>query len=130
MHIVPGKIAVTTVDTVEMSALECVDVERQTQSRDRPSGAFLGLTNHVDADIIPEITSYTCHIEAVPSRATKVRSRNNSAVEANTAAWAYCRCAMLFFLALLITWVRVLLKCRLSNILLTDPAPVKYKPCL
>ncbi|KAF8435206.1 hypothetical protein BGX38DRAFT_1054231, partial [Terfezia claveryi] len=28
-----------------------------------------------------------------------------SAVEANTAAWAYCRCAMLFFLALVITWL-------------------------
>jgi hypothetical protein len=37
------------------------------------------------------------------------RPRNSGAVEANTAAWAYCRCAMLFFLALLITWVTTLL---------------------
>lgn len=36
---------------------------------------------------------------------TDTRWRQRSAIEANTAAWAYCRCALLFFLALLITWV-------------------------
>ena len=59
-------------------------------------------------------SSYSCTVESMgrslPSTgfhdstiANSARQRN--AVEANTAAWAYCRCAMLFFLALVITWV-------------------------
>lgn len=31
--------------------------------------------------------------------------RNRAALEANTAAWAYTKCALLFFVSLLITWV-------------------------
>jgi hypothetical protein len=41
---------------------------------------------------------------AAPRRPA-ARRRTNAAMEANIAAWAYCRCAMLFFLALVITWV-------------------------
>ena len=33
------------------------------------------------------------------------RRYNNAAMEANTAAWAYTKCALLFFVSLLITWV-------------------------
>lgn len=53
--------------------------------------------------------SYSCTVETgrsapqVPNAI--ITSRQKSAVEANTAAWAYCRCAMLFFLALVITWL-------------------------
>jgi hypothetical protein len=101
----PGKISVTTVDTVETVELHAageIDPGMQIQSRRYgPSNAFPGF----HAAILPEMATYTCHIEAV--RPAKRRSRNNSAMEANTAAWAYCRCAMLFFLALLITWVCV-----------------------
>lgn len=32
--------------------------------------------------------------------------RRAAAMEANKAAWKYCKCAMLFFVALLVTWVR------------------------
>jgi len=54
--------------------------------------------------------SYSCTVESSgrpipPPSNTVIRQRQRSAVEANTAAWAYCRCAMLFFLALVITWV-------------------------
>ncbi|PWW73287.1 hypothetical protein C7212DRAFT_217877 [Tuber magnatum] len=50
--------------------------------------------------------SYTVTIESGPKPpAVNNRMPRNTAVEANTAAWAYCRCAMLFFLALLITWL-------------------------
>ncbi|CUS10533.1 unnamed protein product [Tuber aestivum] len=50
--------------------------------------------------------SYTVTIESGPKPpAVNNRRPRNTAVEANTAAWAYCRCAMLFFLALLITWL-------------------------
>lgn len=56
-------------------------------------------------------SSYSCTVEsmgrALPSAVfhDTNTARNRTAVEANTAAWAYCRCAMLFFLALVITWV-------------------------
>lgn len=50
--------------------------------------------------VINTLQSYSCTV----SSGYTVRTRN-SGVEANTAAWAYCRCAMLFFLALVITWV-------------------------
>lgn len=33
------------------------------------------------------------------------RRQNNAALEANTAAWGYTKCALLFFVSLLITWV-------------------------
>ncbi|MCJ1408380.1 hypothetical protein MMC19_002455 [Ptychographa xylographoides] len=33
------------------------------------------------------------------------RRQHNVALEANTAAWGYLKCAMLFFISLLITWV-------------------------
>lgn len=47
------------------------------------------------------VNSYSCTVSSGHTGRTR-----NSGVEANTAAWAYCRCAMLFFLALVITWVR------------------------
>jgi len=54
--------------------------------------------------------SYSCTVESSrrnipPISNTMITARQKSAVEANTAAWAYCRCAMLFFLGLVITWV-------------------------
>lgn len=70
-----------------------------------------GGPNHPPQEVVFG-TTYTVEVE---SGATKVprndrnteltRKQRNIAVEANTAAWAYCRCAMLFFLALVITWV-------------------------
>ncbi|KAI5846855.1 hypothetical protein BZA05DRAFT_341349 [Tricharina praecox] len=101
-RVTPGRIEVTTVDTVESATIRASDlIPRQNT----PPGTFPGLTR----DIMPHITGYTCHIEAIrPGRSCTPTARprsGNSAVEANTAAWAYCRCAMLFFLALLITWL-------------------------
>lgn len=57
-------------------------------------------------------STYSCTVEASgrtipPTSAAVISARQKSAVEANTAAWAYCRCAMLFFLALVITWVSI-----------------------
>ncbi|RPB27068.1 hypothetical protein L211DRAFT_855979 [Terfezia boudieri ATCC MYA-4762] len=54
--------------------------------------------------------SYSCTVESPgmnipPISNAVITARQKSAVEANTAAWAYCRCAMLFFLALVITWL-------------------------
>ncbi|KAF8535862.1 hypothetical protein BDD12DRAFT_853591 [Trichophaea hybrida] len=105
--VVPGKIAVTTVDTVELTKVE--DLERAHPNQNGRSISITPeLTRHANSPALPEITSYTCHIEAVPHRPSprpRSMSKNNSAIEANTAAWAYCRCAMLFFLALIITWL-------------------------
>ncbi|KAF8469750.1 hypothetical protein BDZ91DRAFT_781750 [Kalaharituber pfeilii] len=59
----------------------------------------------------PNSNTYSCTVETgersiIPTTAKAIVSaRHRSAVEANTAAWAYCRCAMLFFLALVITWL-------------------------
>lgn len=36
------------------------------------------------------------------------RRQNNVALEANSAAWSYTKCALLFFVSLLITWVSAL----------------------
>lgn len=51
--------------------------------------------------VVNTLQSYSCTVSSGYTARTR-----NSGVEANTAAWAYCRCAMLFFLALVITWVR------------------------
>jgi len=53
-------------------------------------------------------TTYSCVVESTgkPGLLTTISTaRQKNAVEANTAAWAYCRCAMLFFLALVVTWL-------------------------
>ncbi|MCJ1469555.1 hypothetical protein MMC07_008189 [Pseudocyphellaria aurata] len=47
-----------------------------------------------------------------PSGATMFYRKNKAAMEANTAAWGYTKCALLFFVSLLITWVsRVCMLC-------------------
>ncbi|KAL0636325.1 hypothetical protein Q9L58_004672 [Maublancomyces gigas] len=50
--------------------------------------------------VVNTLQSYSCTVSSGYTARTR-----NSGVEANTAAWAYCRCAMLFFLALVITWL-------------------------
>lgn len=43
---------------------------------------------------------------APPSRRSDLQRRSNrAAMEANTAAWSYTKCAILFFISLLVTWV-------------------------
>ena len=43
---------------------------------------------------------------SMSSRRTDLQRRNNrAAMEANTAAWSYTKCAILFFISLLVTWV-------------------------
>jgi len=57
--------------------------------------------------------SYSCTVESMGRSPPSARFRDSvpvnttrkNAIEANTAAWAYCRCAMFFFLALVITWL-------------------------
>ncbi|RPA83044.1 hypothetical protein BJ508DRAFT_207609 [Ascobolus immersus RN42] len=59
-------------------------------------------TNTIIGQAVPAIgPTYSVAIEG----GSDARWRQRSAIEANTAAWAYCRCALLFFLALLITWL-------------------------
>ena len=46
--------------------------------------------------------------EATPSRMAssgRASHRNHITTEANSAAWGYTKCAMLFFISLIITWV-------------------------
>lgn len=99
-----GKVIVSTIDTVEVSVTNASDDPLPPPPSPGLS-IFPGIHRHISRSVLPEITSYTCHIEAVPHRPSVVPRPRNTAVEANTAAWAYCRCAMLFFLALIITWV-------------------------
>jgi hypothetical protein len=40
-----------------------------------------------------------------PSRPNQLHSQHTAVSEAHDAAWSYCRCAILFFIALLVTWV-------------------------
>ncbi|CAZ85293.1 unnamed protein product [Tuber melanosporum] len=80
-----------------------------TQSHNISRTMSPDLTPGPSASINPP-PSYTVIIESGPKPPVANNNNNNraprnSAVEANTAAWAYCRCAMLFFLALLITWL-------------------------
>ena len=100
-----GKISVTTVDTVELSG-----VITNPSAPSTPSTPSTPNTPPPAAKPFPgfaNIATYSCHIEAAaPRRPSLPRFKSsNGAMEANRAAWAYCRCAMLFFLALLITWV-------------------------
>lgn len=41
----------------------------------------------------------------------RVRGQRTAAMEANRAAFSYARCAMLFFIAILVTWVSVKASC-------------------
>jgi len=41
-----------------------------------------------------------------PGAQAAVQRHNNAAMEANTAAWGYTKCALMFFASLMITWVR------------------------
>ena len=50
--------------------------------------------------------------------------QHNLAMDANTAAWGYLKCAMLFFVSLLITWVRPL--CLQSSIVYNSPSRKLY----
>ena len=43
-----------------------------------------------------------------PSTRRSQNLQHNVALEANTAAWGYTKCALLFFVSLLITWVSLL----------------------
>jgi len=46
--------------------------------------------------------------QVTPARATMIQQRSSrAAMEANTAAWGYTKVALLFFVSLLITWVRL-----------------------
>lgn len=51
-----------------------------------------------------------------PSGETLTYRKNPSAMEANTAGWAYTKCAVLFFVSLLITWVSHCLSNALHNL--------------
>jgi hypothetical protein len=45
--------------------------------------------------------------QIAPARATTIQQRSNrAAMEANRAAWGYTKVALLFFVSLLVTWVR------------------------
>lgn len=104
----------------------------QPPALDKPAGYELGsvgkgklpavpataksVPRHVSYPDVSALQSYTCTIESgytakdafsstEKAEAGRKKALRNAAVEANTAAWAYCRCAMLFFLALVITWV-------------------------
>lgn len=59
------------------------------------------------APLSPRITT-----PSTPSGETLTYGKNNAAMVVNTAAWAYTKCALLFFVSLLITWVsQFSLKC-------------------
>lgn len=42
-----------------------------------------------------------------PGAQAAVQRNNRTALEANTAAWGYTKCALMFFVSLMITWVRL-----------------------
>ena len=47
------------------------------------------------------------HPEKQIGHAASVRARQHSAMEANTVAWGYTKCCILFFMSMLVTWVRL-----------------------
>ena len=51
-------------------------------------------------------TNHQLHMMSTPTTPGFRHRPRNNALEANTAAKAYAKCAMLFFVSLLITWVR------------------------
>ena len=77
------------------------------------SGNVVGAERGRHVPDLGAFTSYSCTVEVSAGAmgpgngrsGVAKRAGRNTALEANTAAWAYCRCAMLFFLALVITWV-------------------------
>ena len=57
-----------------------------------------------------------------PGAQSMYNKHNNAAMEANTAAWAYTKTALLFFASLLITWVRLVHLFRRRSRILKRPS--------
>ena len=53
----------------------------------------------------PSLNPKTWVSSSAPHRTDLQRRSNRAALEANTAAWSYTKCAILFFISLLVTWV-------------------------
>jgi len=84
-----------------------------SQQGQAPSGAAYSVTISADVENqaaapVPPTSTTTMHVQSGPSTNTKntlsaLQRRKN--YEANNAAWSYTKCAILFFAAILITWI-------------------------
>jgi hypothetical protein len=78
------------------------------------SKAFSELNNQPFNSNSPvKIAPYVVKIES--SRIHLLKEQRQVQLIADRAAWAYLKCAMLFFIALLITWVRLPFSIRISS---------------
>ncbi|KAL8689029.1 MAG: hypothetical protein Q9218_005207 [Villophora microphyllina] len=66
----------------------------------------------------PTLSNSSPTVPPTPGTAAAVHYRHRAAMEANTAAWGYTKVALLFFVSLLITWVK-----RRSWPLIVDQGP-------
>ena len=80
---------------------------------DESSQRLLGLTPHGRVVSNQGYEQYSITIERgatqmlpTPRTYSFHTGKNSVALEANAAAWGYTKCALLFFVSLLITWVR------------------------
>lgn len=63
-------------------------------------------------------------------RSEQVQKQRTAASEANKAAIGYCKTALLFFMALLITWVRIEIQPLVDLLLIFVTGTVNHQPCL
>lgn len=102
--------------TSEVVPITRIDAKSTTVSANVPSRSPLGqgydryTVTIRSAPLNPRII-----IPLAPSGETLTYRKNPPATEANTAAWAYTKCAVLFFISLLITWVSHCLPNALRN---------------
>lgn len=106
---------VTTEDAIESSD----NIDLTTLGRDGetvgsshaagPSAAYsVTISSEVRANRLsrPEFKLPTSgNVQIREPSSARPRTRRRAAFEANTAAWSYARCAILFFTAILITWI-------------------------
>ncbi|KAI4602045.1 hypothetical protein KJ359_010911 [Pestalotiopsis sp. 9143b] len=109
------EVMVTTEDAVESSD----SIDLATLGRDGenvgsshgagPSAAYsVTISSEIPANRLsrPEFkTPAQGNVQIREPSSARPRTRRRAAFEANTAAWSYARCAILFFTAILITWI-------------------------
>lgn len=90
------------------SELACLPTPSETELSDNlnPKNRVLSSQGYEQYSIKIERGSLAQGPPPTPGAQAAVQRHNNAAMEANTAAWGYTKCALMFFVSLMITWVR------------------------
>lgn len=95
----------TTEDTIELGTISAPQ-RHSSVVRQQPSAYSVTISALPSASAGPTTTLTTIGNDNSDRKSTiPPRNRRKNAYEANSAAWQYTKCAILFFTAILVTWI-------------------------